>query len=109
MNVTSQLAKTVNKETILMWNSMFMFGLLSMKSTLSSASQWKHLRKRSRAKIPTNLAFRSSLNTVKARQVSVTAYQALSIRCSSSAALRVPKNIFRISLPTSRNITRNCT
>ena len=39
------------------------------------------------------------LKTVNARHVSVTAYQDRSIRCSNSAALNWPKNIFLISLP----------
>lgn len=51
------------------------------KSTLSSASQWKHLMKSSRVKRPTKRGEKSSLNTVKARHVSVTAYQDRSIRC----------------------------
>ena len=37
------------------------------------------------------------LNTVKARQVSVRAYQLLSIKCSVSAARSVPKNTFLCS------------
>ena len=36
----------------------------------------------------------TNLKTVNARQVSVSAYQLRSTRCSVSAALRVPKNIF---------------
>jgi hypothetical protein len=38
-----------------------MDGDLSMKSTLSSANQWKDLRKRRRVKSATNLGEKSSL------------------------------------------------
>lgn len=51
------------------------------KSTRSSANQWKHLRKSSRVKRATKRGEKSSLNTVKARHVSVTAYQERSMRC----------------------------
>lgn len=51
------------------------------KSTRSSASQWKHLRKRRRVKSATKRGLKSSRKTVKARQVSVTAYQERSKRC----------------------------
>lgn len=51
------------------------------KSTRSSASQWKHLRKRRRVKRATKRGLKSSLKTVKARQVSVTAYHERSRRC----------------------------
>lgn len=51
------------------------------KSTLSSASQWKHLRKSRRVKRATKRGEKSSLNTVNARHVSVTAYQERSMRC----------------------------
>lgn len=54
---------------------------LRTKSTLSSASQWKHLRKSSKVKRATKRGEKSSLKTVKAKQVSVTAYQERSIRC----------------------------
>lgn len=43
----------------------------------------------------TNFGLKSSRNTVKAKQVSVKAYQNRSIRCSNSAALNVPKNILK--------------
>ena len=48
------------------------------------------------------------LKTVKARQVSVTAYQLRSIRCSNSAALNWPKNSFLINLPVKITSTRDC-
>lgn len=51
------------------------------KSTLSSANQWKHLRNNNRVKRATKRGEKSSRNTVKARHVSVTAYQERSIRC----------------------------
>lgn len=103
-----------------MWNNQDMFGLLSITSTLSSDlvgmvmvmvrhhvqleqlethSQWKHLRNKSRVKRETNFGDRSSRKTVKARHVSVTAYHDLSIKCSISIVLRVPKNIFLANFP----------
>lgn len=51
------------------------------KSTRSSANQWKHLRKRRRVKRATKRGLKSSLKTVKAKQVSVTAYHERSRRC----------------------------
>ena len=48
------------------------------------------------------------LKTVKARQVSVTAYQLRSMRCSNSAALNWPKNSFLINLPVKITSTRDC-
>ena len=82
------------------------------------------MRKRSRVKRATNLGEKSSLlkklisqnfllqathlKTVKARQVSVTAYQLRSIKCSNSAALNWPKNNFLINLPVKITRTRDC-
>jgi len=51
------------------------------KSTLSSASQWKDFRNRRTVKSATNFGLKSSRKTVKARQVSVTAYHDRSMRC----------------------------
>ena len=48
------------------------------------------------------------LKTVKARHVSVTAYQDRSIKCSNSAALNRPKNIFRITFPNNTTKTKAC-
>ena len=45
---------------------------------------------------------------MKARQVSVTAYQLRSIKCSNSAALNWPKNNFLINLPVKITSTRDC-
>ena len=48
------------------------------------------------------------LKTVKAKHVSVTAYHERSIKCSNSAALRRPKNIFRIIFPNNTTNTKAC-
>jgi len=57
-------------------------------------------------KSATNFGEKSSLKTVNARQVSVTAYHDLSKRCSNSAARRLPKNILRMSFPNRITITK---
>ena len=51
------------------------------KSTRSSASQWKHLRNKRNVNMVTNLGLKSSRNTVKAKHVSVMAYQLRSSKC----------------------------
>ncbi|TNN41083.1 hypothetical protein EYF80_048747 [Liparis tanakae] len=48
---------------------------------IPQASQWKHLRKSRSVKRATKRGEKSSLNTVNARHVSVTAYQERSMRC----------------------------
>ena len=57
----TQLTSRQASEITLMWNSSDMEGDLSMKSTLSSASQWKDLRNSSRVKRATNFGEKSSL------------------------------------------------
>ncbi len=106
-----------------------MEGDLSMKSTRSSANQWKDLRNSKTVNKATNFGEKSSLqhaktlkhlnkqhiekltylNTVNARHVSVTAYHDRSIRCSNSAALSRPKKILRTSLPKRMTKTNACT
>ena len=63
------------------------------KSTRSSASQWNDLRNNNTVNKATNLGLKSSRKTVKAKHVSVNAYQKRSNKCSNSAARNVPKNI----------------
>ena len=87
---------------------MFDHRLTLTKSTLSSANQWNDLRKSRTVNRATNLGLKSSLKTVKAKHVSVTAYHDLSIRCSNSAALNSPKNTFRISFPIRKTNMNAC-
>lgn len=105
----SSPANIISNDTIRTWKRCERTGLRSMKSTRSSASQWKHFKKRSNMKSATNFGLKSSLNMVKARQVSVTAYHDRSTRCSNSAARNWPKNTFRINFPASITIINACT
>lgn len=62
-------------------------------STRSSASQWNDFRNNSTVNKATNRGLKSFRKTVKAKHVSVKAYQKRSSKCSNSAALNVPRNI----------------
>jgi len=55
--ITSRHARVMT----LTWKRKEMVGDLSMKSTLSSANQWKDLRKSNKVKSATNLGEKSSL------------------------------------------------
>ena len=69
---------------------------LSIKSTLSSQSQWNPFNMKKIVNAATNPGDKSSRNIVKARQVSIMAYHVRSIRFSVSACRRVPKNILKM-------------
>ena len=68
---------------------------LSIKSTLSSQSQWNPFSIKKIVNAATKPGDKSSRNIVKARQVSIMAYHVRSIRFSVSAWRRVPKNILK--------------
>jgi hypothetical protein len=67
-----------NKNLVVLFYHMI---LVLTKSTLSSASQWKDLRNNKIVNSATNFGLKSSLKTVNAKHVSVTAYHDLSIKC----------------------------
>ena len=100
MKAMSKRERTTSKQTTRTWNSHDMFKLRSIRSILSSRSQWKHLASRSTVNIATNLEVKSSRKTVKARHVSVKTYQPFSIRCSTSVSRNRPKNSLHRILPT---------
>ena len=71
---------------------------LSIKSTLSSQSQWNPFSMKKMVNAATKPGDKSSRNIVKARQVSIMAYHVRSIRFSVSAWRRVPKNILEMNI-----------